>query len=1120
MSFAELSPSTQPTTIFSVNVDALIRSHQSFEALEQLLAGDHTPITAEGLWGSCAPFVAGLAAEHTRRPLLYVTAHVDDADTARDDLETILEKQPELLPQLDIVGRDVPTDSEAAGERLRICLDLLRLDPENGWDEAAADAAIAADAERLSPYVIVAPLLALMQPVATPEAIQAQSRLLSLGDRIDPEELATWLTTSGFKACDQVEVPGDFARRGGIIDVFSNAHTDPVRVEFFGDEIDSIRSFDAGTQRSATKIPSVQIPALDVATTAASEPGQRGAATTSFLSLLPRNTLIALNDPAEIQELGRTYWQRLGEKAGIVPVERLFQRMDSFQELHLNRFAHGGKHAIDFGVTSLPQFDAKTPEAIRGLVELTERGQVVIFCENAAEAQRFNELLREQLDTPPVFQLVIGTLTRGFAMGSTAFVPHHEIFGRTRQRRTLRRVATGRPIDTFLDLNPGDHVVHVLHGVGRFQGLKTIERAGRRDEYLAVEFAEKAMLHVPVSQIHVVQKYIGGFRGRPKLSKLGGSTWKKTKQRVAEAVTDMAAELLAIQAQRNADQGVAYPNDTLWQHEFEGEFPFDETEDQLRSLGEIKADLTRPRPMDRLLCGDVGYGKTELAIRAAFKVCEYGKQVALLVPTTVLAEQHYNTFRERMADYPFRVEVLSRFRTKKEQAQIVAAAKRGQVDILIGTHRLLSKDVNFADLGLVIIDEEQRFGVEAKERLKHLRTTVEVLTLSATPIPRTLHMSMLGIRDISSLQTPPVDRRAIVTQVRMWEDTLVRDAIIRELNRDGQVYVVHNFVRDLDMIANRIRTLVPDARVVVGHGQMAGHELEEVMLAFIKHEADILVSTNIIEAGLDIPSANTIIINRPERFGLADLHQLRGRVGRGKQRAYAYLLLSPKHPVTDISARRLKAIEHYSDLGAGFQIAMRDLEIRGAGNILGAEQSGHIEAVGYEMYCQLLESAVRKLQKQPERHLTPVNLELGVNASIPRAYVRSERQRMDVYKRLSMCATPEDLTALADDLRDAFGPIPDDVQQLLDLAEIRVLAAGWSIRSIVLEPPDVIFSVEDLQKIDILFSEGPGSPRMPDPHTIHWRLQPRLLELDTLLAILRKQLSPREQEVGLAASTS
>jgi transcription-repair coupling factor (superfamily II helicase) len=1090
-----------------VNVDAIIRNTPAYKALDQLIAPNQGPVSAEGLWGSCAPLLAGLLAEQQRRPLLYITAHVDDADAARDDIETILGQQPELLPQLDIVGSETPTDSEDAGERLRICLDLLRLDPQTGWDESAADAAIAAGVERLSPHVIVAPLLALMQPVATPEAIQEQSQHLSIGDQLDPDQFADWLTTSGFKSCDQVEVPGDFARRGGIIDVYSNAHTDPVRIEFFGDEIDSLRSFDAGTQRSSTRIPNAIIPALNVAATSASGAGQRSTATTSFLSLLPRNTLIALNDPAEIQELGRTYWQRLGEKAGIVPVERLLQRMDAFQELHLNRFAHGSKRAVDFGATNLPQFDAKTPEAIRGLVELSERGHVVVFCENPAESQRFNEILLEQLETPPVLQIEIGRLTRGFALGDTAFVAHHEIFGRTRQRRTLRRVPTGRPIDTFLDLSAGDHVVHVLHGVGRFQGLKTIERAGRRDEYLAVEFAEQAMLHVPVSQIHVVQKYIGGFRGRPKLSKLGGTAWKRTKDRVADAVTDMAAELLAIQAQRNADLGVAYPSDTLWQHEFEGEFPFDETEDQLRSLAEIKTDLNRPRPMDRLLCGDVGYGKTELAIRAAFKVCEYGKQVAVLVPTTVLAEQHYNTFRQRMADYPFRVEVLSRFRTKKEQSEIVAAAKRGQVDILIGTHRLLSKDVNFSDLGLVVIDEEQRFGVEAKEKLKHLRATVEVLTLSATPIPRTLHMSMLGIRDISSLQTPPVDRRSIVTQVRMWEDKLVRDAIVRELNRDGQIYIVHNFVRDLDKLANRIRTLVPDARVLVGHGQMSGQDLEAVMLAFIKHEADILVSTNIIEAGLDIPAANTIIINRPERFGLADLHQLRGRVGRGKQRAYAYLLLSPKHPVTDISARRLKAIEHYSDLGAGFQIAMRDLEIRGAGNILGAEQSGHIEAVGYEMYCQLLESAVRKLQNQPQRRLTPVNLELGINASIPRAYVRSERQRMDVYKRLSMCLTPADLAALTDDLRDAFGPIPDDVQQLLDLAELRVLAAGWDIRSIVLEPPDVIFSVTDLQKVNVLFSDGPGSPRMPDPHTIHWRLPERFLQISTLLAVLRKQLS-------------
>ncbi len=682
-------------------------------------------------------------------------------------------------------------------------------------------------------------------------------------------------------------------------------------------------------------------------------------------------------------------------------------------------------------------------------------------------------------------------------------------------RRRLRRVAPARPIDSFFDLEVGDYVVHTVHGIGRFRGLETIERDGKRDEFLRIEFAERAFVHVPVSQIHVVQKYIGRGR-RPKLSKLGSKAWKRTKQRVAEAVSDLAAELLAIQAARATQEGTAYPQDTHWQREFEESFPYEETPDQLAALAEIKRDLCRPQPMDRLVCGDVGFGKTELAIRAAFKVVEYGRQVAVLVPTTVLCEQHEQTFRDRLADYPFVVESLSRFKSPRQQKDIIERTRRGQVDILIGTHRLLSRDVQFADLGLVIIDEEQRFGVEAKERLKKLRTTVDVLTLSATPIPRTLHMALLGIRDISSLATPPADRRAIVTQVRAWDDGLVRRAILRELDRGGQVFVVHNLVRDIEQLANRVRTIVPEARVVVGHGQMKGPQLEAVMLKFLRREADVLVSTNIIESGLDIPTANTIIIHRAERFGLADLHQLRGRVGRSHVRAYCYLLVGQDKPITEQAARRLRAIEQYSHLGAGFQIAMRDLEIRGAGNLLGPEQSGHIEAVGYELYCQLLEQAVRRLRNEPPEQWREVNLELGVAGSIPRGYIHSPRQRMDVYRRLTAARSVSDVASLREDLRDAFGPIPEPVENLLALAEIRVLAQPWKIRSIVRDPPDLIFAIDHLELAHALLAEGPGSPRLPDPRTVHWRLPPRLLEPKRLLDVLRRQLERRPD--GVAAS--
>ena len=1113
---------------------ATIRADPRVEELTRLLAEPGGLVAAEGLWGSSAPILAALVAQRLGRPLLLVTAHGDEADDMRDDIETAVGTLPDLLPSLDNLPADTRPDDELAGERLRLCLALLARSgirgEQHGQESCLSSGftapprqapALPKSSERGAVPRIVAPIMALMQPVPSPEAIADRSLSIRVGQRLDPDRLMGWLTEHGFQRCEAVEVPGDFARRGGIVDVHSNAHVDPVRIEFFGDEVASIRLFDAGTQRSSHALVAVQIPALRLVAAATDQN-----AGTSFLRLLPPDTIIAFHEPSEIQELGRTYWRRLGEPAGIIPVEAVFRRANEFTQLHLHRFSGVAPRAVSLDVGSLPQFEPRAPEALRALAELAAGTGVVVFCDNRAEAQRFGELLRDASAGPmpagredgPLaaggsvaalgnVRTEIGVIHRGFRWGQTAYVPHHELFHRYRQRRTLRRVAPARPIDSFFDLDVGDPVVHVLHGIGRFLGLKTIQRDQRVDEYLAVEFADKAVVHVPVSQIHVVQKYIGGFHGKPRLSRLGGPGWKRTKERVAEAVSDLAAELLAIQAQRALEAGIAYPADTDWQREFEGSFLYEETEDQIRAAEEIKRDMTNPRPMDRLLCGDVGYGKTELAMRAAFKAVEYGKQVAVLVPTTVLAEQHYETFRERMADYPFVVEVLSRFRGPREQADIVERTRQGQIDILIGTHRLLSPDVRFADLGLVIIDEEQRFGVEAKEKLKRLRATVDVLTMTATPIPRTLHMAMLGIRDISSLATPPADRRAIVTQVRMWDDALIREAILRELNRDGQVYFVHNFVRDIHQVANQLRSLVPEARIVVGHGQMPGNEMEEVMLRFLRREADVLVCTNIIESGLDIPTANTIFIDRAERFGLADLHQLRGRVGRSKHRAYAYALLSPKYPLTDAAARRLKAFEHYSELGAGFQIAMRDLEIRGAGNILGREQSGHIEAVGYEMYCQLLEQAVRRLKNEPAETWRHVNLDLGISATIPRSYIRSDRQRMDVYKRLAACRTTAEIETLRQDIRDAFGPLPEAVETLLALAEIRALAAPWGVRSIVLDGPDVIFAVDDLQRVQPLLADGPGSPRVPDPHTVHWRLPRRHLEPPTLLAVLRKQLA-------------
>ncbi len=1061
----------------------LIRNSDAQQAVESLLLSGERLVVGEGLWGSAAPLAAGLLASRLDRPLLVVVADSEQADEVRDDLEVAVGSGPDLLPALERLPGDLDHDDELATERTRACLRLLAA---NG------------------PFRMVATIEAVMQPVPQREQLLHASRPLLVGQQLDRDEFLAWLAGAGYRSCEQVELPGDCAHRGGIVDVFSDALHQPVRIELFDDQIESIRSFDAGTQRSAEPLDGLRIPSRSTPYDADR--------TTGLTSLLPDDTVIVLLEPTEIQEVGRSLHRRVGQRAGLIPPDAFLRRVQEFTQVHLQRFASGGDQAVRFDVPALPHFEARTHEALETLAALAGETEVTVLCETPAEVRRFRELLAGTDFDHPRISVEAGLLHRGFRWADLAIVPQHEVLHRHRKRRTLRRVQPARPIDSFFDLKIGDHVVHVTHGIGRFRGLHALEGDGRTDEYLVIAFADEAVVHVPVSQIHIVQKYIGQA-GRPKLSKLGGSIWKRTKERVSEAVSDLAAELLSIQAARATEQGVAYPQDTLWQREFEAAFPFTETEDQLRAIADIKGDLLAARPMDRLVCGDVGFGKTEVAIRAAFKVCEYGRQVAVLVPTTVLAEQHWRTFRRRLDGYPFAVESLSRFRPRAEQQKIIARTKKGQVDIVIGTHRLLSEDVRFPDLGLVIIDEEQRFGVEAKERLKRFRATVDVLTLSATPIPRTLHMSLLGIRDISSLATPPVDRRAIVSQVRTWDDAFVRTAVTRELQRDGQVYLVHNFVRDIEQIANRIRELVPEARVVVGHGQMKPNELEDVMFKFVSGEANVLVSTNIIESGIDIATANTILIHRAERFGLADLHQLRGRVGRSFQRAYCYLVLSPKHPPKEVAAKRLKAIEQYSDLGAGFQIAMRDLELRGAGNILGPEQSGHIESVGYEMYCQLLEQAVRRLRKEEDHGFRSVNLELGVSASVPKRYIRSDRQRMEVYKRLASAHTDEDVQQLGSDLRDAFGPLPEEVETLLALARIRVLAQPWGIRSIVLEAPDVVFSVDDFQKCEPLFSgDGPGSPRMPDARTIHWRLPRRLLDAQRLLPLLAEQLAARGSE--------
>ncbi len=1085
---------------------------------------ESSSLAVSGLWGSAVAGVVGAVTDQLARPMLLVCGHVDEADDLADDVELFTGERPTVFPPLELGGALGRASEEAVSNRLRL---LERLAGRAAGKQSGRG-------------VIVTPIQALMQAVVARRDLKHHIRTLMAGESLEPEKLIVWLSDHGYNRLDQCEVPGDFAVRGGIIDVFipgevtdANEMGLPVRIDFFGDQIESLRTFDVGTLGSGPKLAEVQLPDLSGSTT--------GSETGSLLDYLHDRTVITLWAPLEIQEQAKSYIQRAPDQRGLYPLRAVLDKSAGFARLELSQFDQAtsavpsmvgepGEATFRLPVRSLQRFETQPKQAMKELAELVDEHDVTVFCENEGEAKRFGEML--DADVPGTRQKLaveVGYLHRGFVWGLAEgtearrhegtkgederpilMVGHHELFHRYEvRRRTTKRAVASKAIDSFSELKPGDYVVHVAHGIAKFTGIQTMARDGRQEEFLTLRFDENAVMHVPASRINLIQKYVGGFQGHPKLSRLGSGAWEKQKEKVAEAVMDMASELLEVQAARNAELGLAYPADTPWQKEFEEEFPYTPTADQETSAVEIKQDMQNRRPMDRLLCGDVGYGKTELAMRAAFKAVEYGKQVAVLVPTTVLAEQHERSFRERMINYPFVVESVSRFKTNKEAKEILKRLEKGDVDVIIGTHRLLSKDVKFADLGLVVVDEEQRFGVTHKEKLKQLRSTVDVLTMSATPIPRTLHMSMLGLRDISSLTTAPQDRRSIVTEVMPYSDERIKLAILRELQRQGQVYFVHNRVHNIQEVADRIQQMVPDARVIIGHGQMDEGELEQVMHTFILHEADILVSTTIIESGLDIPNANTMIINNADRFGLSELHQLRGRVGRYKHRAYCYLLLPADRPVTPVAAKRLKAIEEYSHLGAGFKIAMRDLELRGAGNILGPEQSGHIAAVGYELYCQLLEEAVQQLKDEGPRMKQDTHVEIGITALVPKEYITSDRQRMDVYRRLTRCTSIPMLDELKQDVVDAFGEMPKEVSILFMQTELRLLAGVYGIQSIIRKDPDVILKVIDAGKAQLALTGAPGTLRLVDDSTVYLRMPKTFMESEPLLITLRNLIRRR-----------
>jgi len=1006
----------------------IVRSAELAHVIEGLTSGDRAErpprVRVGGLWGSsCAYFAAGLS-KRLSGGILVVTSSVETADEFASDFGLFSDTGPTLFPAWDILPEDERLiNLEVFGERLGVLRTLL-------FKREEADEGV--------PEIVVTSVQALLQPVVPPEALLSASLEFRPGADLRPEELSELLVEQGFERYDVAEVPGQFAMRGGIVDLVPLGARRGLRIEFFDDRIESVREFDPGTQRSTGRLDSAR--ALAIAGDASQH--LAGPERPSFLVYVPRDWLVVWVEAIEVQERAERALAAEEGTRHLLSYEKVMRACSERPMLETSVLqAAPGPGAVNFETSTTERFSGEVrlvSEELGAYVEANDR--VFVFCNNLGEEQRLRELLAgTALQDAPDVGFRIGHLFHGFqfATGRTAFLAHHEIFHRYGRHRQIKRRVRSQPVDSFLELAKNDYVVHITHGIARYRGLAQFEKAGEMQEFLDLEFADGVRLYVPATKIDLVQKYIGAV-GAPALSKLGGDAWQKRKSAAREAVRSLALDLIELQAARAKLPGFPFPGDDSMMREFEDAFIYPETEDQLYVMGELRRDMELSRPMDRLLCGDVGYGKTELAMRAAFKAVEAGRQAAVLVPTTVLAQQHYRTFSERMADYPVVVDVLSRFKTRGEQRRTLDALAEGKIDILIGTHRLLSADVTFRDLGLVIVDEEQRFGVEHKERLKRMRYSVDVLTMTATPIPRTLHMSLLGIRDISSLETPPQDRLSIHTEVCRFDEKRIRDAILRELNRDGQVFFVHNRVYNIGAVAHRIAKIVPDARLVIGHGQMKESQLEERMATFVDGGADVLVSTTIVESGLDIPNANTIFINEADTFGLADLHQLRGRVGRYKHRAYAYLLLPEGRPVTKTAVKRLKAVEEYSELGAGFKLAMRDLELRGAGNILGAEQSGHIVAVGYDLYCRLLEQAVRELKNEEVERHTEIDIDLHLDAYLPSDYIASDVLKMEGYRRLARARTVEEVREAEAELEDRYGLLPLPAVNLVAKHRLRV----------------------------------------------------------------------------------
>ncbi|HET6798769.1 MAG TPA: transcription-repair coupling factor [Gemmatimonadales bacterium] len=1016
-------------------IDAFERA-PAVQDLAGRLPARHQALGLGGLPGSSgAALVAWIVRTFPQRVLTVVAPTPADAERWLTDLAQLTEEPTALYPQREALGEDEP-HYEIAGERAETLQALLQGQLR----------------------ILVTTARASAERTLLPAALERLSLKLAAGERRPPADVVHALEAMGYRRVPTVTEVAEFSVRGGILDLYGFGMAVPARLEWWGDDITSLRGFDLTSQRSLEELSDLTV--LPVSTEALREAPDRPPVRRTLLELLPPDTLLIQEAPApDLEEVTRAWDEaahhldvarRLGEEvpsreAIFQPPEEWHARIGLFPRL----LVRAEQVDLQFGFFPPERID-RDLKRLRAL--LGPSLPTLILCDNEGQLERMEELLEEDGRRVTGVTLAIGALDGGFVMPTLRVLTDHEIFRRARRLRRPRRYREAAPSSATGALTLGDYVVHLEHGIGIYRGIETITAGDATLEVAIVEYEGGDRLNVPLYRLDQLERYRAagedGDRPPPRIHRLGGSSWQRVREKTRQAIKQMAAELLDLYARRTVSAGYPFPPDTKWQRELESSFLYEDTPDQRTATEEVKRDMERPLPMDRLLVGDVGYGKTEIAVRAAFKAVQGGKQVAVLVPTTILAEQHARTFIERLADFPVTIEVLSRFRTAKEQKAALQRLAAGQIDIVIGTHRLLSKDVEFKDLGLLVVDEEHRFGVKHKERLKALRLAVDVLTLTATPIPRTLHLSLAGLRDLTLIETPPRDRSPILTFVEPWDDELLEEAFAREIDRGGQVFVVHNRIETIDTIAARVRTLAPRARIGVAHGQMPAEALERVMRCFVGGEVDILVSTMIVESGLDVPNANTMVVHDAHRFGLAQLYQLRGRVGRSHRRAYCYLLVPD---VMDADAEeRLRVLEHHTDLGAGYRIALRDLEIRGAGNLLGAEQSGHAQAVGFDLYLRWLEETVRALRGQGTvEQPAPPDVVLDRPAHLPDAYVQDDDIKLDVYRRLARSASSGEIDGLRDELRERFGPLPPMAETLLDMARLRVMGATLGLQNVL-----------------------------------------------------------------------